>query len=116
MTPRSILGITLICLLIGACDNSPPQERPKAAGLESVVDDLLIDGHAAPAAIKSSESALEDSASVSSDKGIGLSWTIEPQELQVFRSTVIHLRGRHPSAGPPGRDLLLELSGTAVHP
>lgn len=92
MTPRSILGITLICLLIGACDNSPPQERPKAAGLESVVDDLLIDGHAAPAAIKSSEGALEDSASVSSDKGIGLSWTIEPQELQVFRSTVIHLR------------------------
>lgn len=91
MTPRTPIALAIAGLLVTACDAELPQQRPSAAGLESVVDNLLVDGHATPAAVKRLERTAE-AETTGSDKGIGLSWSIQPRELQVFRATAIHLK------------------------
>ena len=102
MTPRARSLTAIACLLVMSCDSDNETERQSAAGLETVVDSFLVDGHATPAAVRTVASPTAESDTGESDRGIGLTWTIQPNELQVFRSTAIHLRVESPPSDHAG--------------
>jgi hypothetical protein len=92
MMPRALIIIVIACLHMLGCDSDDTIERQSASGLETVVDNFLVDGHATPAAIRAAYPASTRTERSDSDRGIGLTWTVAPNQLQVFRSTAIHLR------------------------
>jgi hypothetical protein len=78
---------------LSACDGETVEmEARSGKGLGAVVSDLIMDGHATPAAVRVHTSNEVEGADNDSDRGIGLVWTAEPPELQVFRSTAVHFR------------------------
>jgi hypothetical protein len=92
MMPRTLMFATIACLLLFACDSDDALKRQSAAGLEPVVDSFLVDGHATPAAVRPADRTSSAGGLDTADRGIGLTWSVAPKELQVFRSTAIHLR------------------------
>ncbi len=92
MTPRHLIALAA-CLLVLSCDATEDADRPSAEGLHTVIDSFLVDGHATPAAVKTQDPAATTAVIPEDpDHGIGLVWSVEPKELQVFRSTAVHFR------------------------
>ena len=102
MTPRPLIALAILAsLCFPACDSDSTQPKPLSAqGLSPVVDSFLIDGHATPAAVTRRPDAQGNKAKEQSpDQGIGLTWTMSPHELQVFRSTAVHFKITAPPKG-----------------
>ena len=91
MLRRVLTGLVLAWTMgVCGCQGDPPDggQETSARSLEPGVSAWMNRGaDATPAALRSHRASTG-----SGDDAIGLKWSVEPPELQVYRATAVHLR------------------------